>query len=149
MSVATRTCLPNRCLETALVYLLTSRSLHISGSTCYCTRRYSQNRDAETRALQPLSTRTVFQNRMLGGGGDIGAKPDKMKRRWTKLHNKEFHNLYSMLNIIRTNKWRSGYVAHMGGMGNTYKILLAWPEGATQGTDVCVCVYSVFVLFCV
>jgi hypothetical protein len=35
VSVAAGTCLPSCCLETALVYLLTSRSLHSNGSTRY------------------------------------------------------------------------------------------------------------------
>jgi hypothetical protein len=35
VSVAAGTCLPNHCLETALVYLLISRSLHSNGSTPY------------------------------------------------------------------------------------------------------------------
>jgi hypothetical protein len=34
-SVAAGTCLPSCCLETALVYLPTSRSLHSNRSTCY------------------------------------------------------------------------------------------------------------------
>jgi hypothetical protein len=35
VSVAPGTCLPSRCLETTLIYLLISRSLHSKGSTCY------------------------------------------------------------------------------------------------------------------
>jgi hypothetical protein len=35
VSFAVGTCLPSRCLETALVYLLNSRSLHSNGSTRY------------------------------------------------------------------------------------------------------------------
>jgi hypothetical protein len=35
ISVSTVTCLPSRCLQTALVYLLISRSLHSNGSTRY------------------------------------------------------------------------------------------------------------------
>jgi hypothetical protein len=48
----------------------------------------------------------------------FGPKWEKMAGGWRKLHNKEFHNLYASLNIIRVlNSKRmmawAGHVAHM------------------------------------
>jgi hypothetical protein len=47
---------------------------------------------------------------------------------WGKLHNKEFHNLYSFPSIIRMIKSRrkrwAGYVARMGEKWNAYRILV-------------------------
>jgi hypothetical protein len=47
-----------------------------------------------------------------------------------------------------TNKSRSGYVAHMEELWNTYKMLFGWPQRPTEGTDVCVrlCCVSVAAL---
>jgi hypothetical protein len=50
---------------------------------------------------------------------------------WRKLHNEEFHNLYSSRNrTIKSRRMRcSGHVARMGEMRNAYRILLGKPEG--------------------
>jgi hypothetical protein len=52
---------------------------------------------------------------------------------WRKLHNEEFHNLYSSPDIIRMIKSRrmrwAGYVARMGAKRNAYRILVGKPEG--------------------
>jgi hypothetical protein len=52
-----------------------------------------------------------------------------------KTHNEELHNLYASANVIRMIKkgrvrW-AGYVARMGQMRNSYKILVAKSEGKT------------------
>jgi hypothetical protein len=48
----------------------------------------------------------------------FGPKRDKMVGGWRKLHNEEFHNLYSSPSIIRILKSRKfrwvGHVAYMG-----------------------------------
>jgi hypothetical protein len=44
---------------------------------------------------------------------------------WRRLHNEEFHNLYSSQNFLRVIKSRR----MMGEMGNAYKILVGKPEG--------------------
>jgi hypothetical protein len=50
-----------------------------------------------------------------------------------KLHNDEFHNLYSSLNIVRVIKSRRmrwvGHVACMGEGRGVYRVLLGRPEG--------------------
>jgi hypothetical protein len=58
----------------------------------------------------------VFENRVLRR--TFGPKRDEVTGDWRKLHNVEFHNLYSSPNIIRTIKsmrmrW-AGHVAQMG-----------------------------------
>jgi hypothetical protein len=51
---------------------------------------------------------------------------------WRKLHNEEFHNLYSSQTIIRMIKSRrmrwAGHVARMGAKRNAYGILVGRPE---------------------
>jgi hypothetical protein len=51
---------------------------------------------------------------------------------WRKLHN-EFHDFYSLPNIIRMIKLRrmrlAGHVARMGEKRNTYRLLVRKPEG--------------------
>jgi hypothetical protein len=48
----------------------------------------------------------------------FGPKKHEVTGDWRKLHNEEFHNLYSSLNIIRMIKTRrmrwAGHVARMG-----------------------------------
>jgi len=46
----------------------------------------------------------VFENRVLRR--IFGAKREEGAEDWRRLHNKEIHNLYSSLNIIRVNKSR-------------------------------------------
>jgi hypothetical protein len=52
---------------------------------------------------------------------------------WRKLHNEEFHNLYSSPSIIRIIKSRrmrwAGNVARMGEKRNVYRSLVGKPEG--------------------
>jgi hypothetical protein len=61
-----------------------------------------------------------------------GPKRDEMTGDWRKLHN-EFHNLYSLPNIIKMIKSRmikwAGHVARIGATRNAYKILVGKPEG--------------------
>jgi hypothetical protein len=52
---------------------------------------------------------------------------------WRKLHNEEFHNLYSSPSIIRIIKSRrmrwAGHVARRGEMRNVYRLLVRKSEG--------------------
>jgi hypothetical protein len=61
----------------------------------------------------------VFENRSLRR--IFGPKRDEVMREWRKLHNEEFHDLYSSLSIIRIIKSRrmgwSGHIAQIGGEG--------------------------------
>jgi hypothetical protein len=73
----------------------------------------------------------MFENKVLRR--IFGSKRDDMTGGWRKLHNEEFHSLYSSPSIIRMRKSRrmryAGHVARMGrsGMHVTY----SWekPEG--------------------
>jgi hypothetical protein len=73
----------------------------------------------------------VFENRMLRR--IFGPKRDEVTGEWRKLHNEEFHNLYSSPNIIRMIKSRrmkwAGHVARMGEKRNAYKIMVGKPAG--------------------
>jgi len=72
----------------------------------------------------------VFENRMLRTV--FGPKRDKV-REWRKLHNEEFNDIYSSLNIIQVIKWRRmswvGHVACMGERRGEYRVLVGKPEG--------------------
>jgi hypothetical protein len=61
----------------------------------------------------------VFENRVLRK--IFGLKRDEVMGGWRKLHNEEFHNLYSSPNIIRMIRSRrmswAGHVARMGRRG--------------------------------
>jgi len=50
---------------------------------------------------------------------------------WRRLHNEELHTLYtspSIIMVIKSRRMRwMGYVAHMEGMRNAYKILVEKP----------------------
>jgi hypothetical protein len=63
----------------------------------------------------------------------FGPKRNEVTREWRKLHNEEFHDLYSSPNIIRIIKSRrmrwAGHVARMGEKRNTYRLLVGKPEG--------------------
>jgi hypothetical protein len=52
---------------------------------------------------------------------------------WRKLHNEEFHDLYSSPSIIRITKSRrmrwARHVARMGDKRNAYRLLVGKPEG--------------------
>jgi hypothetical protein len=127
MSIAAGTCLPSSCLETVLVYLLISRSLHISSSTCYYTEhvkvecenweRYSYNRDVEAHALQPLGTGIVFGNRMLGGTLDLSlikwdeGSQNYITRSFTICNKKEPVQAVEVLRVARG--WGSHIFSHL------------------------------------
>jgi hypothetical protein len=72
----------------------------------------------------------VFENRVLRR--IFGPKRDEVTEEWRKLHNGEFHNLYSSPNIIkqiksRRRKW-AGHVARMGEERKVYRVLVGKPE---------------------
>jgi hypothetical protein len=73
----------------------------------------------------------VFENRVLRR--IFGPNRDEVTGEWRKLHNEEFHNLYSSPDIIRKVKSRrmrwAGHVARMGGERKVYKVLVGKPEG--------------------
>jgi hypothetical protein len=73
----------------------------------------------------------VFENRVLRR--IFGQKRDEVTGEWRKLHNKEFHDLYSSPSIVRIIKSRkmrrAGHVARMGEKRNAYRLLVRKPEG--------------------
>jgi len=73
----------------------------------------------------------VFESRVLRR--IFGPKRDEITGEWIKLHNGEFHDLYSSPNIIRVIKSRrmrwAGHVARMGEMKDIYGVLVGKPEG--------------------
>jgi hypothetical protein len=73
----------------------------------------------------------VFENRVLRR--IFGPKRDKVTGEWRKLHNGEFHNLYSSQDIIRQIKSRkmrwAGHVARMEEGRNVYRVLVGKPKG--------------------
>jgi hypothetical protein len=73
----------------------------------------------------------VFENRVLRR--IFGPKRDEVTGGWRKLHNEEFHILYSSQSISRMIKSRgmrwAGHVARMGAKRNAYRILVGKPEG--------------------
>jgi hypothetical protein len=73
----------------------------------------------------------VFENRVLRR--IFGPNRDEVTGEWRKLHNEEFHNLYSSPDIIRKIKSRrmrwAGHVARMGEERKVYKVLMGKPEG--------------------
>jgi hypothetical protein len=62
----------------------------------------------------------------------FGPKRDEVARKWRKLHNEEFHDLYSSPSIIRIIKGRrmrwAGHVARKGDKSNTYRLLVGKRE---------------------
>jgi hypothetical protein len=63
----------------------------------------------------------------------FGPKRNEVIRDWRRLHNEEFHNFYSLPNIIRIIKpmrirW-TGHVACMGKKRNAYRVLAGKSEG--------------------
>jgi hypothetical protein len=58
---------------------------------------------------------------------------NQVKRHCRRMYNEELRNLYTSTNIIRVTKLRrtrwAGHSAHMGGMRNAYKVVVAKPPG--------------------
>jgi hypothetical protein len=59
-------------------------------------------------------------------------KKEKVRERWRKLNNKEFHNFYWSPNSIRMTKSRiiraAAHVARIEEMRNSYEVLVEKPE---------------------
>jgi hypothetical protein len=72
----------------------------------------------------------VFENRVLRR--IFGPKREE-DGSWRKLHNDEFHSLYSSPNIVRVIKSRrmrwAGHVARMGEGRGVYRVFVGRPEG--------------------
>jgi hypothetical protein len=68
----------------------------------------------------------VFENRVLRR--IFGPKRDEVMGDWRKLHNEEFHNLYSSPSIIRMIKLRR-VCSTNGEERNAYRILVGLPDG--------------------
>jgi hypothetical protein len=73
----------------------------------------------------------VFENRVLSR--IFGPKRDEVTGGWRKLHNEEFHNLYTSPSIIRiivssAMRW-AGQVARIEGKRNACRILVGKSEG--------------------
>ena len=63
----------------------------------------------------------------------FGPKRDEVTGEWTKLHNKELNDLYTLPNIVRVVKssrmrW-AGHVARMGEDKVVHRMLVGKPEG--------------------
>jgi hypothetical protein len=76
----------------------------------------------------------VFENRVLRI--ILGLKRDKDTGGWRKLHDEEFHNLYTSSHITslvkpRRIRW-AGNVACVGEMRNINKVLVRNPEGRSR-----------------
>jgi hypothetical protein len=73
----------------------------------------------------------VFENKVLRR--IYGPKRDEVTGGWTKLHNEELCDLYSLSSIIRMIKSRrmrwAEHVARMGEKRKAYKLLVGKPEG--------------------
>jgi hypothetical protein len=72
----------------------------------------------------------VFENKVLRR--IFGPKRDEMTARWRKVHNEDFHNLYSSPSIIIINSRRMrrvGHVARMGEKMNACRILVGKSDG--------------------
>ena len=63
----------------------------------------------------------------------FGPKRDEVTGEWSKLHNEELSDLYSLPNIVRLVKSRrmrwAGHVACMGQGRGVYRVLVGKPEG--------------------
>jgi hypothetical protein len=63
----------------------------------------------------------AFENRVLRK--IFVPKRDEVTGKWRKLHNEEFHNLYSSSNVTRQNKSRRvRWVEHVARMGEERKV---------------------------
>jgi hypothetical protein len=81
--------------------------------------------------MDGFSGQRVFENRVIRK--IFGPKMDEVTGDWRKLHNEEFHILYSSPNSIRQIKSRrmrwAGHVTRMGEERNVYRVLMEKPEG--------------------
>ena len=63
----------------------------------------------------------------------FGPKRDEVSGEWRKLHNEEFHDLYSSSNIVQVIKSRrmrwARHVARMGKRRGIYRVLVGKLEG--------------------
>jgi hypothetical protein len=79
-------------------------------------------------------TLRVFENRVLRR--IFLLKRYRVEGGWSKLHNKELHDLYSLPNIIRIIKSKrmrwAGHLARMGEKRNVYKLFLGKARGKRQ-----------------
>jgi hypothetical protein len=75
-------------------------------------------------------------------------KRDKVTGGWRKLHNEEFHDLYSspsIITIIKSRRMRwARHVARMGKMRNAYRLLVGKPEGKSVRYQPIPCVHTSF-----
>ena len=73
----------------------------------------------------------MFENRVLRRV--FGPKRDEVAGEWSKLHNEELRDLYSLSNIVRVIKSRrmrwAGHVARMGEGRGVHGVLVGKPEG--------------------
>jgi hypothetical protein len=81
--------------------------------------------------LRKERKRRVFENRVLRRV--FGPKKDEVAGEWTKLHNEELSDQYSLLNIVwvvksRRMRW-AGHVARMGEGRDVHRVLVGKPEG--------------------
>jgi hypothetical protein len=80
----------------------------------------------------------VFENRVLRR--IFEPKRDEVTGEWRKLHNEEFHDLYSSPSIIRIIKAKrmrwAGHVTRMGEKRNACRLLVGKPEGRKTKTYV-------------
>jgi hypothetical protein len=68
----------------------------------------------------------VLENRVLRRA--FGPKRDEVTAKWSKLHNEELNDLYSLPNIVRVVKSRrmrwAGHVARMGEERGVHRVLV-------------------------
>jgi hypothetical protein len=73
----------------------------------------------------------MFENRLLKRV--FGPKRDEVTGEWSKIHNEELNDLYSLPNIVRVVKSRRmrwvGHVAHTGEERGVHRVLVGKPEG--------------------
>jgi hypothetical protein len=74
---------------------------------------------------------TVFEKRVLRRV--FGPKRDEVTGEWSKLHNEELNDLYSLPNIVYVVKSRrirwAGHVARMGEDRGVHRVLVGKPKG--------------------